>query len=254
MPTFHNPLGTTTSLAHRRQLLAIAARCGKPVIEDAYEADLRFAGKPVPSLAALDASGLVVQLSSFSKSLFPGVARRRDRGARARRRRAARAQAGERSLGRDAAAGRARGVRRRAATTTGTSRACAACCSRAATRCSRRWPSSCPRARAGRRRRAAIRSGSSCRRESTRAICCADAVGAGVLFAPGSQFNHDGRAVARPAPLDRDGERGCVAPRCRGARARARGPARRARRAPRGASPRLNLARRPPRRRSRRKR
>ncbi len=73
IPTFHNPLGITTSLAHRRQLLAIAARCGKPVIEDAYEADLRFAGKPVPSLAALDASGLVVQLSSFSKSLFPGV-------------------------------------------------------------------------------------------------------------------------------------------------------------------------------------
>ena len=73
IPTFHNPQGTTTALAHRRQLLAIAARCGKPVIEDAYEADLRFAGKPVASLAALDASGLVVQLSSFSKSLFPGV-------------------------------------------------------------------------------------------------------------------------------------------------------------------------------------
>lgn len=73
IPTFHNPLGTTSPLAHRRELLAIAARCGKPVIEDAYEADLRFTGKPVPSLAALDASGLVVQLSSFSKSLFPGV-------------------------------------------------------------------------------------------------------------------------------------------------------------------------------------
>ena len=73
IPTFHNPLGTTTPLAHRRQLLAIAARCGKPVIEDAYEADLRFAGKPVASLAALDTSGLVIQLSSFSKSLFPGV-------------------------------------------------------------------------------------------------------------------------------------------------------------------------------------
>ena len=73
IPTFHNPQGVTTSLAHRRQLLAIAARCGKPVIEDGYEADLRYAGRPVASLAALDASGLVVQLSSFSKSLFPGV-------------------------------------------------------------------------------------------------------------------------------------------------------------------------------------
>jgi DNA-binding transcriptional MocR family regulator len=43
------------------------------VIEDAYEMDLRFEGRRVPPLAALDADGLVVHLSSFSKSLFPGV-------------------------------------------------------------------------------------------------------------------------------------------------------------------------------------
>jgi DNA-binding transcriptional MocR family regulator len=73
MPTFHNPLGTSTVLAHRRALLAAAAKAGKPVIEDAYEMDLRYAGKPVPPLAALDERGLVVQLFSFSKSLFPGA-------------------------------------------------------------------------------------------------------------------------------------------------------------------------------------
>jgi GntR family transcriptional regulator/MocR family aminotransferase len=73
IPTFHNPMGISTSVAHRRDLLAIAARHGKPVIEDAYEMDLRFAGRPIPPLAALDETGLVVQLTSFSKSLFPGV-------------------------------------------------------------------------------------------------------------------------------------------------------------------------------------
>ncbi len=73
IPTFHNPMGVSSDLAHRRDVLAIAARHGKPVIEDAFELDLRFAGRPVPSLAALDADGLVVQLCSFSKSLFPGV-------------------------------------------------------------------------------------------------------------------------------------------------------------------------------------
>jgi DNA-binding transcriptional MocR family regulator len=73
IPTFHNPMGTTTALAHRRALLELAARHAKPVVEDAYEADLRIDGRPVPPLAALDASGLVVHLSSFSKSLFPGV-------------------------------------------------------------------------------------------------------------------------------------------------------------------------------------
>ena len=79
IPTFHNPLGTTTSLAHRQALLEIAGRSGKALIEDAFEMDLRYSGRKVPSLAALsvraDASepSLVVHLYSFSKSLFPGL-------------------------------------------------------------------------------------------------------------------------------------------------------------------------------------
>ncbi len=73
IPTFHNPLGTTTPVGHRREVLETAARHGKPVIEDAFEMDLRYDGRPVPPLAALDGSGLVVHLYSFSKSLFPGI-------------------------------------------------------------------------------------------------------------------------------------------------------------------------------------
>ena len=73
IPTFHNPMGTTTTVAHRRKLLAMAARHGKPVIEDAFEMDLRLRGRRVPPLAALDEAGVGVHLSSFSKSLFPGV-------------------------------------------------------------------------------------------------------------------------------------------------------------------------------------
>ena len=73
IPTFHNPMGITTPLPHRKELLALAARHGKAVIEDAYEMDLRYAGRPVPTLMGLDEDGIVVQLLSFSKSLFPGV-------------------------------------------------------------------------------------------------------------------------------------------------------------------------------------
>jgi len=73
IPTYHNPTGSTTTLAHRRKLLEIAARHRKPVLEDAYEMDLRLGGRSVPSLAALDRAGLVVHLFSFSKSLFPGA-------------------------------------------------------------------------------------------------------------------------------------------------------------------------------------
>ena len=73
IPTFHNPLGTTSTLANRQGLLEIAARHGVVVIEDAFEMDLRYMGRPLPPLAALDDSGRVVHLSSFSKSLFPGI-------------------------------------------------------------------------------------------------------------------------------------------------------------------------------------
>ena len=73
MPSFHNPMGITTSVARRRALLEVAGRAGKPIIEDAFEMDLRYDGTPVPPLAALDAHGIVVHLFSFSKSLFPGV-------------------------------------------------------------------------------------------------------------------------------------------------------------------------------------
>lgn len=73
MPSFHNPLGATTSPSHRRALIEIAAHSGKPIVEDAFEMDLRYAGEPVPPLAALDVHDLVVHLFSFSKSLFPGV-------------------------------------------------------------------------------------------------------------------------------------------------------------------------------------
>jgi DNA-binding transcriptional MocR family regulator len=73
IPTFHNPMGITTSAGHRRALLDIARRCGKPIVEDAFEMDLRSSGRAVPTLAALDPYGLVVHLYSFSKSLFPGL-------------------------------------------------------------------------------------------------------------------------------------------------------------------------------------
>ena len=171
MPTFHNPIGTTTSLAHRRALLAVAARCGKPVIEDAYEMDLRFAGQARPGARRArpqrprDPPLVVLEVA------LPRRAHRRDRGARARRRRAARAQGVERSLGRDAAAGRARGVRGRGRLRP-PPRAPAPRAARAPRRAARGARArSARRARAGRRPRAATRSGWSCPRASTRAIC-----------------------------------------------------------------------------------
>jgi DNA-binding transcriptional MocR family regulator len=44
-----------------------------PILEDDFEKDLRVRGRPVPPLRALDPSGLVLYLGTFSKSLFPSA-------------------------------------------------------------------------------------------------------------------------------------------------------------------------------------
>lgn len=73
VPTFHNPLGVTMNLERRRQLLHLAARHQVGIVEDDPYGDLRFAGEPVPSLKSLDPGGYVIYISSFSKSVAPGL-------------------------------------------------------------------------------------------------------------------------------------------------------------------------------------
>ena len=72
-PDFHNPTGTALPLAERRRLLELAVRYQVPVVEDAIYARLRLHGKPIPSLKALDMTGNVIQIDSFSKIAFPGL-------------------------------------------------------------------------------------------------------------------------------------------------------------------------------------
>jgi len=72
-PSFQNPTGTTLSLDGRKRLLALAARHQMPVVEDNIYAALRFRGRDLPSLKALDTHGLVIHLNSFSKVCFPGL-------------------------------------------------------------------------------------------------------------------------------------------------------------------------------------
>ena len=70
---FHNPKGTTLSAARRRRLLEVARRHAVPIVEDDPYGELRYSGEPVPPLAALDEEGLVIYLSTFSKTLSPGM-------------------------------------------------------------------------------------------------------------------------------------------------------------------------------------
>lgn len=73
VPDFQNPTGRTWSLERRRALVEIASKHGVPVIEDNPYGELRFDGDILPAVKALDTTGLVVYLGTFSKTLCPGM-------------------------------------------------------------------------------------------------------------------------------------------------------------------------------------
>ncbi|MEK6284621.1 MAG: PLP-dependent aminotransferase family protein [Acidobacteriota bacterium] len=70
---FSNPKGTTLSYQRRLKLLELCARSRVPILEDNPYGELRYTGEPTPSLAALDREGLVIHISTFSKTLSPGM-------------------------------------------------------------------------------------------------------------------------------------------------------------------------------------
>jgi 2-aminoadipate transaminase len=72
-PNFQNPTGYTMPLASRQQLLKLAERFQVPMIEDDVYGPLRYRGRQIPSLKALDSTGMVIYLNSFSKVGLPGL-------------------------------------------------------------------------------------------------------------------------------------------------------------------------------------
>jgi GntR family transcriptional regulator/MocR family aminotransferase len=72
-PAHHFPLGTVLSLQRRLELLRWAERRQGWIAEDDYDGEYRYAGRPLAPLRALDRSGRVAYLGSFSKLLFPAV-------------------------------------------------------------------------------------------------------------------------------------------------------------------------------------
>jgi GntR family transcriptional regulator/MocR family aminotransferase len=72
-PGHQFPVGVTMSLARRLQLLEWAGKSGALILEDDYDSEYRYAGRPVPALQGLDRHGLVLFTGSFSKVLFPSL-------------------------------------------------------------------------------------------------------------------------------------------------------------------------------------
>ena len=72
-PSHQYPLGAVMSLARRRELLDQARAVGGWIVEDDYDSEFRFAGRPIPAMQGLEADSPVIYIGTFSKTLCPGL-------------------------------------------------------------------------------------------------------------------------------------------------------------------------------------
>lgn len=74
MPSHQFPMGTVMPLKRRLSLLAWAAREeGRFLIEDDYDSEFRYKGKPIPALQGFDHSQKVIYLGTFSRAIAPSI-------------------------------------------------------------------------------------------------------------------------------------------------------------------------------------
>lgn len=74
MPSHQYPTGIVMPIGRRMELLKWAGeKEGRYLIEDDYDSEFRFKGKPVPSLQASDRAGKVIYIGTFSKSIAPAI-------------------------------------------------------------------------------------------------------------------------------------------------------------------------------------
>ncbi len=72
-PSHHHPSNVTLSMDRRIALLRTVSAAGTILVEDDYDSEFRYHGSPTPALKALDETGDVVYLGTFSKFLSPGL-------------------------------------------------------------------------------------------------------------------------------------------------------------------------------------
>jgi len=72
-PSHQYPLGVVLSLQRRLQLLAWAREAKAWILEDDYDSEFRYQGRPLATLQSLDSEGRVIYVGSLSKVLFPSL-------------------------------------------------------------------------------------------------------------------------------------------------------------------------------------
>ena len=72
-PAHHYPTGIVTPIARRQALLRWAEEVDGVIIEDDYDSEFRFTGRPIPTLQSIDARGRVVYMNTFSQTISPSM-------------------------------------------------------------------------------------------------------------------------------------------------------------------------------------
>lgn len=74
MPSHQYPMGIVMPVKRRQELLAWTCRKeGRYLIEDDYDSEFRYKGKPIPALQGMDHKEKVIYLGTFSKSIAPAI-------------------------------------------------------------------------------------------------------------------------------------------------------------------------------------
>lgn len=72
-PSHHYPTGLVTPIARRQALLRWAEQVDGFIIEDDYDSEFRFTGRPLPTLQSIDRSGRVLYMNTFSQTISPSM-------------------------------------------------------------------------------------------------------------------------------------------------------------------------------------
>ena len=73
-PSHHYPTGLVMPIARRQELLRWAQEVpARVILEDDYDSEFRFVGRPIPTLFSIDGGEQVVYLNTFSKTIAPSI-------------------------------------------------------------------------------------------------------------------------------------------------------------------------------------
>jgi GntR family transcriptional regulator/MocR family aminotransferase len=73
IPHHHHPTSVTLSPERRIRLLELAAKYRFAIIEDDYDYDFHYSGRPMMPMASLDRNGNVIYIGTLSKALAPAI-------------------------------------------------------------------------------------------------------------------------------------------------------------------------------------